>query len=106
MRKLNVRRLLLQFVGILALCVPLSAYAGDAATVVFKSGQIVEIENGYRQVIEAMQQLAKGQKDYYIVDLNIGGGSFLLNVAEVVIVCRDDCKSLRVRHQLDPARSK
>ena len=83
-----------------------SAHAGDAATVVFRSGQVVMIGDGYRQLVDAMKSLDGKSGDYKIVELSIGGGSFLLNMAEVVIVCRDDCRSLIVRHQLDPARSK
>ena len=81
------------------------ALAGDAATLVFKSGQMVMIEDGYNKVVDQMRSISGKPEQPHIVELNIGGGSFLLNISEVVIVCRDDCKSLIVRHQLDPARA-
>jgi hypothetical protein len=79
------------------------ALAADAATVIFKSGQVVRIADGFRQIIDAMRGL-KDEK-HKVVELNIGGGSFLLDVAQAVIVCRDNCSSLTVLHQLDPRRS-
>ena len=80
------------------------AFAGDAATVIFQSGQVVKIDDGFRQIVDAMKGLNSSNKSYKIVELNIGGGSFLLNIAEVVIVCRDACEPLTVLHQLDPRR--
>ena len=90
--------------GLLLFAAP--AFAGDAATVVFKSGQVVQIPDGFREIINSMKTLNRESSDHAIVEMNIGGGTFLLNVAEVVIVCRDECKSVNIRHQLDPARSK
>ncbi|RMG45105.1 MAG: hypothetical protein D6719_00680 [Candidatus Dadabacteria bacterium] len=89
---------------LLGLAVP--AYAGDAATVIFKSGQVVMIEDGFREIVSEMKKLNNSSASHKILELNIGGGTFLLNVAEVVVVCRDDCKSVKIRHQLDPARGK
>jgi hypothetical protein len=84
---------------------PASALAADAATIVFNSGQRVYINNGYGQIVTAMKQLNARSQDHQIVDLNIEGGSFLLNVAEVVIVCRDRCTSLEVVDFRDPSRA-
>jgi hypothetical protein len=81
------------------------ALAADAATIVFNSGQRVYINNGYGQIVTAMKQLNARSQDHQIVDLNIEGGSFLLNVAEVVIVCRDRCTSLEVVDFRDPSRA-
>ncbi len=82
-----------------------SALAGEAATIVFRSGQVVRIEDGYSAVVAAMSKLDGGSASHRIVNLNIGGGSFLLNVAEAVIVCRDHCPSLQVVDVRDPART-
>ena len=79
------------------------AFAGDAVTLVFKSGQVVTINNGYQEIVNQMKTKSTQNQ---LIDLDIGGGTFLLNVSEVVIVCRDDCRSLKIVHQLDPARSK
>lgn len=91
--------------GWLSLGLPAAALAGDAATLVFTSGQVVRIDNGYGAIVTAMSKLNRDSQAHSIVDLNIGGGSFLLNVAEVVIVCRDDCSSLKVVDMRDPART-
>lgn len=90
---------------IMAICAsPQLSHAGDAATIIFESGQVVKIDDGFRQIVEAMKGLNQSNAKHKIVELNIGGGSFLLNVAEVVIVCRDACEPLTVLHQLDPRR--
>jgi len=103
-----MKRLLLTVLalGTAFLIRPNTALAGDAATLIFESGQVVMIEDGYRQIVDSMKGLTGQPDQHKIVELNIGGGSFLLNVSQVVVVCRDDCKSLLIRHQLDPARSK
>ncbi|MBX7136951.1 MAG: hypothetical protein K1X83_03130 [Oligoflexia bacterium] len=85
---------------------PAHLWAADAATVVFESGLVVTIEDGYRQIVEALKATSGKDDRASILELNLNGGSFLLNVAEVVVVCRDECKGLKVRHQLDPARAR
>lgn len=90
--------------GLFLLLLPSEAFAGDKATLVFKSGLVVTIDDGFRQVIEAMKQLNAKSQDHHIVQLEIGGGSFLLNVAEVVIACRDDCSTLQIVDKRDTAR--
>ncbi|RIL11148.1 MAG: hypothetical protein DCC75_02935 [Proteobacteria bacterium] len=92
------------FVVLFTLGLVAPAWAGDKATIVFESGQVVTIDDGYRQIIDAMKKLDGQNVEHRIVEFQIGGGSFLLNVAEVVIVCRDNCSSLTVVHQLDPKR--
>jgi hypothetical protein len=86
------------------LLLPISAFAADAATLIFRSGQRVYVDDGFRLIVDAMKSLNEKSQDHKVVELNIGGGSFLLNVAEVVIVCRDKCVSLQVIDTRDPAR--
>ncbi len=102
---MRVKSLLCSLAVALILGLPGSAFAGDAATVVFNSGQVVRIDDGYRQIVEAMRTLDRTKIDHRIVELNIGGGTFLLDVADAVIVCRDKCESLIIVHQLDPKRT-
>ena len=95
---------LILFAGITAFLGVHPAYAGDGVTVVFKSGQVVRIDDGYRQVVDAMKALEGTELRHKIVELNLGGGSFLLDVADAVVVCRDRCDSLKILHQLDPRK--
>ena len=85
---------------------PNQAFAGDGAKIVLKSGIIIFINNGYQSVIEEMMKLNRNSQDHRIVKLTIEGGTFLLNTAEVVLVCRDRCKSLEVIDTRDPSRGK
>jgi hypothetical protein len=106
MSDLMKKRSLLSALSVLLL-LPSVSWAADRATVIFKSGQVVTIEDGYKQIVESMKSSASNSTARSrILELNIGGGSFLLNIDEVVVVCRDDCRSLTIRHQLDPARAK
>lgn len=82
------------------------AHAADGATIAFRSGQIAFIDNGYEKVLEAMESLERESKDHKIVKLTISGGTFLLNVAEVVLVCRDRCTSVEFRDLRDPKRDR
>lgn len=101
----NTHSLLLLTLFIIFL--PSAVLAGEGVTLVFKSGQVVSINDGYRAVVSAMRSLDKKSTEVNkIVELSVGGSTFLLNMAEVVIVCRDECSNLQVNHQLDPARSK
>jgi hypothetical protein len=94
------------FTTLLIICAvaPSELFAADAATIIFRSGQRVLIDDGYRAIVEAMKDLNSKSQDHKVVELTIGGGGFLLNVAEVVIVCRDSCGSLQVVDTRDPAR--
>jgi hypothetical protein len=80
------------------------AYAGDAAMLIFKSGQVVKIDDGFRQISEALKRGQDAEGKSAVVELNLGSGTFLLNVAEVAVACRDDCSGITVMHQLDPKR--
>ena len=84
---------------------PIVAHAGDAATVIFKSGQVVRIDDGYQTLVDAMDGLNGKDVKHQILKMKIGGSSFLMNIAEVVIVCRDSCSNITILHQLDPKRA-
>jgi hypothetical protein len=87
-----------------ALFGPSSAWAGDAATVIFKSGQVVRIDDGYQQILDSMDRLDGKDIKHQILKMKIGGSSLLMDIAEVVIVCRDECNNVTILHQLDPRR--
>ena len=79
--------------------------AADGATLVFKSGQVVFLNNGYKQLSELLSKLSKKSQDHQFVELNLEGSSFLLNISEVVILCRDHCSNLEIIDVRDPART-
>ncbi len=83
-----------------------SAFAADRATVLFESGQIVVVDDGYLKIVEEYKRLNRNSSEHHIIELSVGGGTFLMNLAQVVVVCRDDCRSLFYTHQLDPGRGK
>ncbi len=83
---------------------PTLAFAGDAATVIFKSGQVVKIDDGYQMLVDAMNGLNGKEVKHQILKMMIDGNSFVMNIAEVVIVCRDNCTNVSILHQLDPRR--
>lgn len=78
------------------------AFAGDAATIIFKSGQVVNIEDGYRIIADAFR--ARGNSEDNIIRLDLNGGDVLISLEEVVVVCRDKCPSVKIQHQLEPKK--
>ena len=78
--------------------------AADGATIVFKSGQVVRIQDGFKDIAPEMKRLNDQKSGHSVVQLTLNGNTFLLNLAEVVILCRDDCRGLEVEDKRDPAR--
>ncbi len=81
---------------ILALTLPRAAYAGDGATIVFKSGVIVTLNNGYKQLVDGMKELRTKGSQNFPVEILIEGNSFFVNLGEVAVLCRDSCSSLTI----------
>ena len=78
------------------------AQAGDAATIVFREGYFVYTNYGFKAISEAFKGASPKSSSNRIVELNVEGGTFLLDLSEVVIVCRDRCPGLTV---VDPRRA-
>jgi hypothetical protein len=90
-----MRRMKLILVGsLLMLMLPYSAYAGDGATIVFKSGVVVTLNNGYKQLVDGMKELRSKGSQNFPVEILIEGNSFFVNLGEVAVLCRDSCSSL------------
>gem|GEM_PF-5736144 len=70
------------------------AHAGDGAMIVFKSGVVVNLDNGYKQLVEGMKGLKAKGSENYPVEILIEGTSFFINLGEVAVLCRDRCSSL------------
>lgn len=85
-----------------------AAHAADGATIVFASGQVVRLQDGFKDLAPAFKRLSdkKGNKEHQVVQLTLNGNTFLLNLAEVVILCRDDCGGLSIEDKRDPARQR
>ncbi len=81
---------------------PISALAGDGATLLFKEGQVAYISNGYSALVQEYKRLEGKNATHKIVELNLESSSFLINIAEIVLICRDRCTSLEVN---DPRKS-
>jgi hypothetical protein len=71
-----------------------AAHAGDGAMIVFKSGVIVNLDNGYKQLVDGMKGLKIKGSENYPVEIQIEGTSFFINLGEVAVLCRDRCSSL------------
>ena len=102
MRKTLIAALFVASVSLM----PQPAFAGDAAIIIFRSGQVLVVGDGYRAIVDSMKRLNESSADHRVVELTLGGGEVVLNVAEVVMVCRDRCKGMSIQHQLDPKRGK
>ncbi len=78
---------------------PLSAFAGDAATVVLSSGATVKINNGYTQLVNELKEFNRVNKkggEGYLAEINIEGSTFYINLSEVAVICRDSCSNVEL----------
>lgn len=93
-----MRKLLFSLVTILLTIIthPLSAYAGDGATIIMKSGVVVTINNGFSQLIAGMKSLKSSGVQNYPVEITIEETSFFINLGEVALLCRDTCSSMTI----------
>lgn len=78
------------------------AFAGDGATILFREGHVAYLANGYETLVEEYKKLNSKSTNHQIVELKLESNPFLINLAEVVIICRDRCTSLEIN---DPRRS-
>lgn len=92
----------LMLAGAIFICPKLAA-AGDGATILFKEGHVAYINNGYSALVEEYKKLNRESRPHAIIELKIESSPFLINLSEVVIICRDRCTSLEVS---DPRRTK
>jgi hypothetical protein len=74
-----------------------SAFAGDGATIVLKSGAIITINNGYTQIVGGMKEFNRRGTENFNAEINMEGTTFFINLADVALVCRDECKSLEIK---------
>jgi hypothetical protein len=77
------------------------AFAGDGATIIFKSGTLVYVSNGYQQIVSALKEFNKKGTDNYNMEVNIEDATFFINLGTVAIVCRDRCKSMEILSKKD-----
>lgn len=108
-RKANLQSLfqVITFLALTTLFSTSSALAGDGVTVIFKSGQVVVMDYGYQKIVDQVKASGRSQSNTNsFVELTVNGGSFLLSLDEIALVCRDDCRNLVVSHQQDPKRAK
>ena len=75
------------------------------ATLIFKSGIKIYINNGYEKVVDAFSKLDSDAR-HKVIPLDVEGGIFLLDVAEVVVVCKEKCTSMTLEDTRDPSRGR
>ncbi len=68
-----------------------SAFAGDEVTIVLEEGQVARSEFGFKQLSEEFKRLSSKTDGHFVVELSNQGGTFFVDLAKVVMICRDDC---------------
>ncbi len=84
------------------LVTPAATYAAEGATLLFREGQVVYVTNGYKQLAENFKAMSGKSVQAKIIEVNIEGSTFLINLSEVVLVCRDRCSNLEIN---DPRKT-
>lgn len=70
--------------------------APDPATLLLKSGAVLRLNDGYRELVQAMGSLGSSNSTVKVVVLSIGGEPFIINMVEVVVLCKGSCNALKV----------
>jgi hypothetical protein len=74
-----------------------NCFAGDGATILFREGHVAYLANGYATLESEYKKLSGTDLKHKIVELKLESSPFLINLAEVVLICRDQCSSLEVK---------
>ena len=84
--------------GLLNLLVAAPALAGEDVTIVFKSRAIVHIRNAYKQIANGLKDFNRraGGVENYMLELNLEGNTFFINLADIAVLCRDRCRSMEI----------
>lgn len=91
-----MRKILLAvIVSILATFTAADSASALGATLVFKSGLRIYVSNGYEKIVDALSKIDPEAR-HKIVSLDVEGGIFLLDVAEVTVVCKEKCTSIEI----------
>ncbi|MCB0354612.1 MAG: hypothetical protein KDD64_13845 [Bdellovibrionales bacterium] len=73
------------------------ALATDPAYLVLKDGGEATLRDGYKQLVNAMRDLMKERKESSIVELNLDGNSFFIDVAQIAVLCKEPCRSFEIK---------
>lgn len=90
--------------SLITLFIPAFASA-TGATLVMKSGLRIYVNNGYEKIVDGFETIDKDAR-HKIVSLDIEGGIFLLDLSELVLVCKEKCTSISIVDTRDPARGR
>ena len=86
---------------ILALLVLLSAQtalAADPAYILFREGKEANLRDGYKRLMTEIRKKARGQTGASnIVEINLDGNPFFINIDEIAVLCRQPCNSFQVK---------
>lgn len=98
-----MRKYVLWAALILAVNLPAMALAQEEVALALKSGHVIRIPYGYSQIAEAMKRMREERN--FVVEINVNGAPMLLNLPEVVAVCKGKCTYLDVVDKRDPSRA-
>ena len=79
--------------ALLISCLSAGSAWATGATLIFKSGLRVYVNNGYDKIVDSLSKI-EGDARHKVISLDVEGGIFLLDVAEVVIACKERCTSI------------
>lgn len=89
------------FQSAVSLFIPAVAFgqSPDAATVLSRSGSIIQLESGYRQLVREFA----GRRDRVVTVTNGSGGEIATHLGDVAALCRGDCeRSLKRGTEIQP----
>jgi hypothetical protein len=96
-----MKRVLFALATALAVTAAFPAQAEEGVTLVLKSGVILFLRDGYKQIVPTVKahpgpSAEAGARAGRWLELNLDGHPFLVDLNEVAIVCRERCDSMTI----------
>lgn len=76
-----------------------TAFAADGAVILFRDGVVAEVRDGWKQLMDGMRDRKDGDEKSSVVELNLDGNSFFVDLEQVLVLCKEPCRSFAVRKQ-------
>jgi hypothetical protein len=73
-----------------------AALAEEGVTLVLKSGVVVFLRDGYKQLVLNVKGHSAGGSAGRWYELNLDGHPFLVDLNEIAILCRERCDSMTI----------
>lgn len=72
---------------------PLQASYADGITIVFKSGTVIYLADGYKQILDKVKANSSSEG---AVEVSISGETIVLTPSDIAMLCKGSCQGMRI----------